>query len=98
MEMPEVENSPPTVMKFFAPWCGPCKTYSPVVEKVCEELGFQLKSVNIDELDEATKEEYLTRYSIKSVPTLVIRANGYEKTLIGTKKEEELRTELKNAL
>ena len=40
-----------TVIKFWAPWCGPCNQYAPTFEKVKEELqeGIEFVEVNIDE-------------------------------------------------
>ncbi|HPX63181.1 MAG TPA: thioredoxin, partial [Candidatus Syntrophosphaera thermopropionivorans] len=66
----EVKQSElPVMVDFWAPWCGPCKALSPVVEKLAEELAGKVKVMkcNIDECPEIA-----TRFSIMSIPTLLI--------------------------
>lgn len=55
------------VLYFTAPWCGPCKMFKPVVETVSRELGININYINVDY--DAT---YAERYSVTSVPTLLI--------------------------
>lgn len=38
-----------TLVKYSATWCGPCKQFAPVAEKVTQELGVKLEDVDIDE-------------------------------------------------
>ena len=70
----EVKQSElPVMVDFWAPWCGPCKALSPVVEKLAEELAGKVKVMkcNIDECPEIA-----TRFSIMSIPTLLIFKDG----------------------
>ncbi len=70
----EVLNSDtPVVVDFWAEWCGPCKTLSPIVDELAEELGDKVKivKVNIDEAPEAP-----TKYGVRGVPTLMIFKGG----------------------
>ena len=36
------------VIKFYADWCGPCKTYAPVFDKVVKELNVEYENINVD--------------------------------------------------
>lgn len=57
---------------FYAPWCGPCKMTSPVIDQLAQEYQ-QVKFVKIN-VDE--NGDLATQYSIFSIPTFVIFKNG----------------------
>ena len=58
---------------FWAPWCGPCRTQGPIVEKVAAQLGDTVKvaKVNVDHAPQTAR-----KFEISSIPTLVILKNG----------------------
>ena len=71
----EVLKSDKTVLvDFFATWCGPCKSLSPIVDEVAEE-NENLKVVKVD-VDEA--QDLASKYGVMSIPTLVVIKNGEE--------------------
>ena len=45
----EEHKDKPTLVDFFAEWCGPCKVLKPMAEKACKDNGFNFVSVNVDE-------------------------------------------------
>lgn len=63
----------PVLVDFYADWCGPCKTFSPIVQQVSSVLHDRVKviKVNVDKNRSAAM-----RYQIKGVPTLVLFKGG----------------------
>ena len=67
-----LKNENPVVVDFWAPWCGPCRMLSPVVDQVAEETeGVSFGKVNVDE-----EKELASRYGIMSIPALVLFRDG----------------------
>ncbi len=55
------------VLYFTAPWCAPCKMFKPIVETVSGESGININYINVD-----YDASFAERYSVTSVPTLII--------------------------
>lgn len=68
-----IGEAKPTLVDFFATWCGPCKMQGPILEQVKEKLG---DSVNIIKIDVDRNPELSAKYSIRSVPTLILFKGG----------------------
>lgn len=68
-----LEENGTVVIDFFAPWCSPCKMFSPVVDKIAEEYKGSVKvgKVNIDEDPELAQE-----FGVMSIPTLIVMRDG----------------------
>jgi len=61
-----------TVLDFYATWCGPCRTYLPIVEKFSKDNpDISVCKVNVDE-----NRELVAKYGIRSMPTTVLLQNG----------------------
>ena len=61
------------LVDFWAPWCGPCKMMTPILEKVVASVGANavISKVNVDEAPDLA-----ARYGIRSIPTLILFKDG----------------------
>ena len=60
------------LLDFWAPWCGPCRMVSPIVDEIAEERGdIVVGKVNVDE-----EIELASQFRVMSIPTLVVLQNG----------------------
>jgi len=68
-----VKASIPTVVDFWAEWCGPCKQIGPVLEEISEEMKDKvvIAKHNIDEEPNSP-----TKYGIRGIPTMLLFKDG----------------------
>ena len=65
--------SKPTLVDFFATWCGPCKMQGPILEQLKSKIG---DAANIIKIDVDRNPDLSAEYQVRSVPTLVIFKDG----------------------
>ena len=68
-----IQESKPTLVDFFATWCGPCRMQGPILEDVKKRVG---DTANIIKIDIDQNQRLAAQYNVRSVPTLILFKNG----------------------
>ncbi len=82
-----IDSDTPTLVDFWAPWCGPCNALSPTINTLADDLEgkAQVAKVNIDE-----NKDLAVKYQIASIPTVLVFKNGQlTDTLVGIRQRAD---------
>ena len=83
-----LKASKPTLVDFWAEWCGPCKQLTPTIDALAEEFKGKAKigKVNVD-----NNPAIASGYGIRSIPSLLFFKNGkVQQQIVGTNPKEEI--------
>jgi thioredoxin 1 len=68
-----LQSELPTIVDFWAPWCGPCKMVAPTLDKLAKEYAgkLQIAKVNTDE-----NPDWAGKFGVQGIPTMLFVAGG----------------------
>jgi thioredoxin 1 len=72
-EQEVLQSERPVVVDFWAPWCGPCRVVSPIIDDLATEHGQDVKflKMNVDDNPHTA-----SRYNVLSIPTVILFERG----------------------
>ncbi len=91
-----LKSKVPVVVDYWAPWCGPCRVFSPIIEDVSKDYTDKVKfaKLNTDE-----NQEIAARYNIMSIPTVLLFKDGKIKaTSVGALPKESFKSWLNKSI
>ena len=86
------KSTVPVLVDFYADWCGPCKMIAPILEDIAKELG---KNAVICKVNVDSEVELAQRFSVSSIPTIVVFKDGDHNKSVGLKNKAALLEMLK---
>lgn len=94
-EVEVLKSELPTLVDFWAPWCGPCQMMAPVLEELAKEFEGKLKIAKVD-TDQPENQVLAMDYMIQSIPNLKLFQGGKViKDFVGYRPKEVFSQELK---
>ena len=89
-------NSGVALIDFWAPWCGPCRALTPVIEELESEIG---DKVTIGKVNCDAETELAHKFEVRSIPALFVLKEGkVVDQFVGVKTKQELQTALEKVI
>ena len=68
-----LRSDKPVLVDFWAPWCGPCRMVSPIVDEISSE--YEGRAI-VGKVDVDANQEFAAKYGVRNIPTVLIFKNG----------------------
>jgi thioredoxin 1 len=88
-EQEVLQSDKPVLVDFWAPWCGPCRQLSPIIDRLANQFAGKVK---VGKLNTDDNQDVAVRYGISAIPQVFVFNGGAEpvQRLVGLKSEAEL--------
>jgi thioredoxin 1 len=96
-EQEVVNSDKPVLVDFWAPWCGPCRQLTPIIERLATQFAGRVK---VGKLNTDDNQDIAVRYGINAIPQVFLFSGGDQpkEKLVGFKSEAELVKVINNVL